>query len=68
MIPAERRGKLENLDRSYDLRFWQTQAPQARLNATWDLIVHYAKVKGLGVRQLRLQRSVERYGRQRRGI
>ena len=68
MIPAERRGKLENLDRSYDLRFWQTQTPQARLNATWDLIVHYAKVKGLSVRQLRLQRSVERYGRQRRGI
>ncbi len=68
MIPAERRGKLENLDRSYDLRFWQTQTPQARLNATWDLIVHYARVKGLDARQLRLQRSVERYGRQQRGI
>ena len=67
MIYAERRGKLDNLDRSYDLRFWQAQTPQARLNATWDLIVHYAKVKGLDARQLRLQRSVETYGRQRRG-
>ena len=32
--PAERRGKLEELDRSFDLRFWQAQTPQARLNAT----------------------------------
>ena len=62
----ERRGKLEELDRSFDLHFWQAQTPEARLNATWDLIVHYAKVKGLDVRQLRLQRSVENFQRQRR--
>ena len=63
---VERRGKLEELDRSFDLRFWQAQTPEARLNATWELIVHYVKVKGLDVRQLRLQRSVENFQRQRR--
>ena len=62
----ERFGKLEELDRSFDLRFWQAQTPQARLDATWGLIVHYAKVKGLDVRQLRLQRSVENFQRQKR--
>ena len=60
----ERRGKLEELDRSFDLLFWQAQTPETRLKATWELVVHYAKVKGLDVRQLRLQRSVENFQRQ----
>ena len=46
--------------------FWQSQPPKARFDATWDLIVHYAKVKGIDVRQLRLDRSVESFQRQRR--
>ena len=62
----ERHGKLEDLDRSFDLDFWQAQMPKARFDATWDLIVHYAKVKGIDVRQLRLQRSVESFQRQAR--
>jgi len=60
----ERTGKLEDLDRSFDIHFWQAQSPAARFQAAWELIVHAAKVKGLDVRQLRLQRSVEKYGRQ----
>lgn len=61
----ERRGKLESLDRSFDLEFWQAQSPEARFNAAWELVIHYARVKGLDVRQLRLQRSVENSQRQR---
>ena len=61
---VERRGKIENLDRSFDLRFWQSQTPQARFAAAWELIVHASKVKGMDVRQLRLQRSVETFQRQ----
>ena len=63
---VERHGKLEELDRSFDLDFWRAQTPKARFDATWDLIVHYAKVKGIDVRQLRLQRSVESFQRQAR--
>lgn len=63
---VERRGKLEELDRAFDLRFWQAQTPAARVNAAWELVVHYAKVKGLDVRQLRLQRTVENFQRQER--
>ena len=62
----ERKGKIDELDRSFDLRFWQAQPPQARFDATWELIVHYAKVKRLDVRQLRLHRSVETFQRQQR--
>lgn len=62
----ERKGKFEDLDRSFDLTFWQSQTPQARFLAAWELIVHAAKVKGIHVRQLRLHRSVENFQRQQR--
>jgi hypothetical protein len=63
-ITMARRGKLEELDRSFDIRFWQAQSPTARFQATWELVLHMAKVKGFDVRQLRLQRSVENFQRQ----
>ena len=63
---VERKGKLEDLDRSFDLQFWQAQPAQARFDALWEMIVHYAKVKGQDVRQLRLQRSVTNFQRQQR--
>ena len=62
----ERKGKLSELDRSFDLEFWQAQPPKARFDAAWELIVHTIRVKGQDVRQLRLQRSVETFQRQPR--
>lgn len=61
---VERHGKLTELDRSFDLKFWQDQPAQARFAAAWELIVHANKVKGGDVRQLRLQRSIETFQRQ----
>ena len=61
----ERKGKLSDLDRSFDVAFWQAQTPEARFSAAWELIVHYARVKGIDVHQLRLQRSVEALHKQR---
>ena len=63
---VERKGKLSELDRSFDLEFWQAQPPKARFDAAWELIVHTIRVKGQDVRQLRLQRSVETFQRQPR--
>ena len=63
---VERRGKIEQMDRLFDLKFWQAQPAKARFDATWKLVVHYMKVKGRDVRQLRLQRDVEVFGRQSR--
>ena len=63
---VERYGKLKELDRSFDLEFWQAQPPKVRFDATWDLIVHHAKVRAIDVRQLRFQRSVESFQRQER--
>ncbi len=61
-----RRGRIEDLDRSFDLQFWQNQEPQARFEAAWELIVHAWRVKGHDVRKLRLQRAVETFQRQQR--
>ena len=66
-IVMMRRGRIEDLDRSFDLQFWQNQTPQSRFAAAWELIVHAWRVKGHDdVRQLRLQRSVETFQRQER--
>ena len=62
----ERRGKITDLDRSFDLEFWQKQSPSARFEAAWELILHAWQVKGNDVRQLRLHRSVETFQRQQR--
>jgi len=63
---VERKGKLEDLDRLFDIEFWQSQSPQQRFDAAWELIVHAWKVKGGDVRQLRLHRSIEKFERQSR--
>ena len=63
---VERRGKLQDMDRSFDLKFWQAQSPKARSDAVWEMIVHAMKVKGHDVRQLRLQRSVTNFQRPQR--
>lgn len=62
----ERKGKIADLDRSFDLRFWQSQPPQARFDSAWELICHAWRVKGNDVRELRLQRTVEAFQRQPR--
>jgi hypothetical protein len=62
----ERRGKIDDLDRTFDPRFWQMQTPQSRFDASWELIMHAWRVKGNDVRQLRLHRSIETFQRQQR--
>jgi hypothetical protein len=62
----ERRGRLEELDRSFDLKFWQAQSPQARFSAAWEMNIYATRIKGNDVRQLRLQRSVATFQRQPR--
>ena len=55
----ERKGKLEDLDRSFDLAFWQAQDDTTRFAAAWELVRFAYQLKGHDERQLRLQRSVE---------
>ena len=61
----ERTGKIEEMDRRFDLIFWQTQSDEARLETTWELVVESYLIKGKNQDELRLQRSVESFQRQR---
>lgn len=55
----ERMGKLEELDRSFDLKFWQTQTDVDKFAAAWELVIHSYIIKGKDVDKLRLQRTIE---------
>jgi hypothetical protein len=63
---VERTGKLEDMDRSFDLKFWQSQSDTQRFSAAWELVVQASIIKGRDVSQLRLQRAVEHFERQGR--
>ena len=62
---VERTGRLEELDRSFDLKFWQAQSDADSFAAAWGLVLHSYIIKGKDVSQLRLQRTVERFQRQK---
>lgn len=59
----ERYGKLEDMDRSFDLSFWQAQPEAARFAAAWDMVVTAWKIQGKNPDELRLQRTVESFQR-----
>ena len=50
-------GRLEELDRSFDLEFWQSQDATARFKAVEELVNYYLKRQGRE-NERRLQRSV----------
>ncbi len=55
----ERKVRLDQMDRSFDVEYWQRLGPEAIFEAAWDLVVHAWKMKGRDPDELRLQRSVE---------
>jgi hypothetical protein len=59
----ERYGKLSELDRSFDIAFWQAQGDEAIVEAAHQLILDYCLLRGMNAEQLRLQRSVEAFQR-----
>lgn len=55
----EKLGRLEDLDRSFDIEFWQRQDSNARFSAAWELVVFAHQHKGRDGAELRLQRAIE---------
>ncbi len=62
-VVMTRYGKIEDMDRSFDVEFWQAQDATARINAGWELVEFYHKLKGEKVAR-RLQRTVASLQRQ----
>jgi hypothetical protein len=55
----ERRGNLQDMDRAFDLEYWQRQPAAARLAAVWELVVAAYAQKGEDLSALRLARHQE---------
>ncbi len=62
----ERKGKLKDMDRSFDVAYWQRQGPNAIFAAAWEMVVEAHRWKGGDDSELELQRSVEVVRRVRR--
>jgi len=56
---VERVVRIDQLDRSFDIAYWQSQSPEARAEAAWQLVVDAWVAKGRVIDELRLQRSIE---------
>lgn len=59
----ERKGRIEDLDRSFDIEFWQRQGTAAIFAAAWELVTLYHRDKGQSQNELRLQRTIEHFER-----
>lgn len=52
-------SQIEDLDRSFDIEYWQRQDSAARFEAAWELVVFAHERKGGDGSELRLQRTIE---------
>ncbi len=59
----ERKGRIEDLDRSFDIEYWQRLGPEAIFSAAWHMVVQAWEWKGRSADELRLQRTIERIER-----
>jgi hypothetical protein len=57
----ERFGRIDELDRSFDIEYWQRQGDAAIFRAAWDLVEFYWRDQGMDPDELRLQKSVEAF-------
>ena len=56
-------GRIEEMNRSFDIEYWQRQGDAAIFRAAWELVEAYWRDRGLNPDELRLQRSVEAFTR-----
>jgi hypothetical protein len=59
----ERYGSIRDLDRSFDIEYWQRQGHAAIFRAAWELVELHWRTHGRDPHELRLQRSVENFER-----
>jgi len=62
----ERYGRRSEMDRSFDIAYWQSQGPAAIFEAAWQMVVDVHSRRPGGSDELRLRRTVEAFQRQRR--
>jgi hypothetical protein len=61
----ERYGRLKDMDRSFDVEYWQRLGPAAIFEAAWQMVVDVYSRRPGGLDELRLRRSIESFHRGR---
>jgi len=56
-------GQLKEMDRSFDIEYWQRQGDAVIFRAGWELAEMYHRNQGMSADELRLQRTVENFQR-----
>ncbi len=59
----ERFGRIRDMDRSFDIAYWQRQGDAAIYRAAWELVELHHRSQGRDPNELRLQRSIENFQR-----
>ena len=59
----ERFGRIDEMDRSFDLAYWQRLGDAAIYRAAWELVELHHRDRGGEPHELRLQRTVEAFQR-----
>ena len=59
---VERFGKLADMDRSFDIAYWQRQGPDAIFAEAWKMVVEAYQLKNEPI-DARLRRDIERFGK-----
>jgi len=62
----ERYGRLRDMDRSFDIAYWQRLGPQAIFEAAWQMVVEAHSRRPGGSDELKFRRSIETFQRQPR--
>ncbi len=61
-----RSGKnLSDMDRTFDVEFWQRQSDTAIFDAAWEMVECYLRDRGIAPDEYRLQRTIENFQRTR---
>ena len=58
-----RYGRIEDMDRSFDLDFWQKLGTEAIFKAAWELAKDYHRKQGMTEDEFRFQRSFSDFKR-----
>jgi hypothetical protein len=62
----ERYGRLPEMDRAFDVAYWQRLGPRAIFETAWQMVVDAHAHRPGGADELRLRRTVETFQRQQR--
>ena len=55
---------IKEMDRTFDIEFWQRQSDKDRFNAAWELVEFYLRTQN--IHESRLQRNIVNFQRARR--